>query len=61
MSSPLPRLDLLRVVHPTAVRKIQGVRKNCLSLLKALLLVPGECGVGGVFPRSRGAARANST
>lgn len=51
MSSPLPRLDLLRDVHPTAVRKIHNVRKNRLSLLKALLLVHGECGlgVGGLF------------
>lgn len=47
MSSPLPRLDLLRDVHPTAVRKIHNVRKNRLSLLKALLLVHGECGLRG--------------
>lgn len=54
MSSPLPGLDLLRDIHPTAVRKIQRVRKKPLSLLKALLLVPGGGGVGGGLAQQQG-------
>lgn len=60
MSSSLPGLDLVRDIYPTAVRKIQRVRKKPLSLLKALLLVPVGMGWVGGFPSSRGEAGANS-
>lgn len=54
MSSPLPRLDSYLGTYILQQRGNSQCKENRLSLLKALLLVHGECGLGvGGFSNSR--------